>query len=130
MEDSDREATQLFQLRSILIGHCGEILTPNKVDAIFLEIKDAITQGPCSWAFKGIGQKKTVTLLKPVIGGHLLQHMTVGRAYPLYSGKPHFAGLILDDSGSVVHLTATCIRQHLRVGHSTPQTPPPPTTPG
>jgi hypothetical protein len=45
----DRMATQLFEIRTILIDH---MVTPAIIDAIMRDIKRAITNGPCSWAFK------------------------------------------------------------------------------
>jgi len=49
---SDRKATQIFQIRTIICGHCGEKLTFEKVNEIVREIELAMTIGPCSWAFK------------------------------------------------------------------------------
>ena len=49
----DRTKTQLFELGNILISHCDEKLTPIVIDTILAEIKHSVTEGPCSWAFKG-----------------------------------------------------------------------------
>lgn len=48
---ADRLATQEFEIRSVLIGHCGEVLTPNAVDKIAAELVKATREGPCAWAF-------------------------------------------------------------------------------
>lgn len=49
---TDRDATQEFEIRNILANHCGERLSPDKVEQIVREIVDAMRTGPCSWAFK------------------------------------------------------------------------------
>lgn len=51
MEKTDKQATQEFEIRNILIMHCGQKLTPDKVDEISQEIENAMRNGPCSWAF-------------------------------------------------------------------------------
>lgn len=48
----DRLATQEFEIRSVLINHCGESLTPDNIDKIAAELVDAIRNGPCAWAFQ------------------------------------------------------------------------------
>jgi hypothetical protein len=48
----DREATQEFEVRNILTGHCGQRLTPEAVDRICTELTQAMRGGPCAWAFK------------------------------------------------------------------------------
>lgn len=52
MEPKDKQETQRFALFNILVGHCGEQLTPDKVDAIMEEIIKEMRSGPCSWAFE------------------------------------------------------------------------------
>lgn len=59
-----KTATQLFELHNILIGHCGKSLTPDVIDQISEEIKTAITNGPCSWAFRGTDPQSTIRLEK------------------------------------------------------------------
>jgi hypothetical protein len=49
---SDREATQVFAMRSTLISRCGQILTPSLIEKIVKEMEAEMTSGPCSWAFK------------------------------------------------------------------------------
>jgi hypothetical protein len=49
---SDRETTQIFEIRNILIEHCGKELTPDLIDKISKQIEQAMAEGPCSWAFK------------------------------------------------------------------------------
>lgn len=53
--EADRKATQKFEIRSILIGHCGEKLAPDNIDSIAEEMFNAISTGPCSWAFNPKG---------------------------------------------------------------------------
>ncbi len=48
----EREATQQFEIRSILTSHCGQQLSPTIVDKIVEEAHQAMENGPCSWAFK------------------------------------------------------------------------------
>lgn len=43
--------TRRFEVRHIMVGHCGERLTPDNVDKIAEEILAAIETGACSWAF-------------------------------------------------------------------------------
>ena len=47
------QATREFEIRNILTGHCGEWLTPDKVDEIVAEIAKAMQSGPCAGAFRG-----------------------------------------------------------------------------
>lgn len=51
-EISDRNGTQIFELRNILVGHCSWQLTRDKIDEIMEEIRIALSSGPCAWAFK------------------------------------------------------------------------------
>jgi len=51
-EKEIKTETQLFELGNILIGHCNETLTPVMIDRLLAEIRLAVTEGPCSWAFK------------------------------------------------------------------------------
>jgi len=51
-EKEMKTETQLFELGNILIGHCNETLTPVMIDRLLTEIRLAVTEGPCSWAFK------------------------------------------------------------------------------
>lgn len=44
-------ATRKFEVRNIMIGHCGQSLTPDNVDSIAAEMLAAIETGPCAWAF-------------------------------------------------------------------------------
>lgn len=48
---ADAEATRIFEVRNIMISHCGQTLTPDNVDSIAAEMISAIETGPCSWAF-------------------------------------------------------------------------------
>lgn len=50
-ELDDRGATQRFAVLSILVNHCGQVLTADNVEAIAEEIEAAMRAGPCSWAF-------------------------------------------------------------------------------
>lgn len=43
--------TRRFEVLNVLVGHCGEQLTPANVDAIAAELVKAMETGPCSWAF-------------------------------------------------------------------------------
>ena len=52
MAEENREATQEFVVRNILIGNCGCVLTPEKINLLAKELIDAMTEGPTSWAFK------------------------------------------------------------------------------
>jgi len=47
----EKHATQEFEIRNILTGYCGQTLTPNKVDELAEDVKNAMREGPCSWAF-------------------------------------------------------------------------------
>jgi hypothetical protein len=38
------QATRLLEVRNILTGHCGELLTPDKVDGIVREIAKAMNE--------------------------------------------------------------------------------------
>ena len=49
---SDAKATRIFEVRNVLTGHCGERLTPDKVDEIVREIEAAMETGGCAWAFR------------------------------------------------------------------------------
>jgi hypothetical protein len=63
---SDRTATQKFEIRNILTGHCEEVLSPIKIDEIVGEIEVAITSGPCARAFgKSFQQPNTADVKKP-----------------------------------------------------------------
>lgn len=48
---NDAEATRNFEIRNILTAHCGERLTPDKVDEIIRQIEVSMKEGPCAWAF-------------------------------------------------------------------------------
>jgi hypothetical protein len=47
-----REQNQALAVRVVITGHCGELLTPTKVDQIVTELEAEMFQGPMSWAFK------------------------------------------------------------------------------
>lgn len=47
----ETKSTQEFVIIDVLVKHCGEMLTPDKVDEIRKEIIDEMRKGPCSWAF-------------------------------------------------------------------------------
>ena len=47
----DYHETQRFTIWSILVSHCGQILSPDKVDEISSEIKNAMRDSSTSWAF-------------------------------------------------------------------------------
>ena len=49
---SDREATQDFAIKTILINHCGQELSSTVIGDITRELKEEMNNGPCSWAFK------------------------------------------------------------------------------
>ena len=51
-EEEDRLCTQMFMMGDILIRHCGETLTPEKIDQMMLEMQQEVTGGVCSWAFR------------------------------------------------------------------------------
>ena len=53
---SDAEEAQRFAIFDVLTGHCGEMLSPNKVDVIMAEILHEMREGPCAWSF---AKKKT-----------------------------------------------------------------------
>ncbi len=46
------ECTRNFEVRHILVGYCGQLLTPDKVDEIAREIFDSMREGPVAWAFR------------------------------------------------------------------------------
>lgn len=50
--EDQKRGTQIFEIKNVLIDHCMEILTPDKIDEIIEKISIAINTGPCSWAFK------------------------------------------------------------------------------
>jgi len=50
---TERESTQDFTIKDILINHCGQTLTPDNIDAIQEQMEWAMHEGPCAWAFKG-----------------------------------------------------------------------------
>lgn len=43
---ADAEATRNFTIRNIITGHCGECLTPDRVDEIVNEIVAAMRADP------------------------------------------------------------------------------------
>ena len=51
MTDEDAKATREFEIRNILTQHCGTTLTFDTVNRICCEINDAMSNGPCRWAF-------------------------------------------------------------------------------
>lgn len=52
MELADVEATQQFVLLNVMAHHCGETLTPDKVESIVNELWHEMTVGACLWAFQ------------------------------------------------------------------------------
>jgi hypothetical protein len=46
-----RQTNQAFAIRAVVTGHCGETLTPTKVDQIVTELEAEMFYGPLSWAF-------------------------------------------------------------------------------
>lgn len=46
------KATREFAVRDILIAHCGETLSPDKVDQIASEIVEAMENSSTAWAFQ------------------------------------------------------------------------------
>lgn len=44
--------TQDFVFKDTLISHCGEMLTPEKVDEISAQLIHEATEGGCAWAFE------------------------------------------------------------------------------
>ena len=48
----DREATQIFEIRSILMKHFGKQLDHNVFEEFSQEMEEVMRRGPCSWAFK------------------------------------------------------------------------------
>lgn len=48
---SNREATQEFAIRNVLVGRCGEKLTPDTIERIVREIMQEVTKGSTNWAF-------------------------------------------------------------------------------
>ena len=49
---SDREKTQDFAVRDVLISYYGQILTGDLIDEIANELRNVMRGGPMSWAFK------------------------------------------------------------------------------
>lgn len=47
-----REQNQALAARLVIAGHCGELLTPTKVDQIVTELEAEMFHGPKAWAFK------------------------------------------------------------------------------
>jgi hypothetical protein len=47
-----REQNQALAVRVVVTGHCGELLTPTKIDQIVTELEAEMFHGPMSWAFK------------------------------------------------------------------------------
>lgn len=50
---TERESTQEFAIKDILITNCGKALTPGNIDDIFEQMVWAMREGPTAWAFKG-----------------------------------------------------------------------------
>jgi hypothetical protein len=51
-EDDTVLATRAFFIRRVLTGHCGELLTPDRVEAIVAQIVAGMETGGCAWAFR------------------------------------------------------------------------------
>ena len=51
-KSNDKRATQEHLISDVLISHCGETLTPDKVEQIAKEIKGEMKAGAVSWAFR------------------------------------------------------------------------------
>ena len=51
MQKEDREATQEHAIFGVLITYCGQMLTPDTVDAMMRAIRAEMRSGPCAWAF-------------------------------------------------------------------------------
>ena len=47
-----REQNQALAVRVVITGHCGELLTPTKLNQIVTELEAEMFHGPMSWAFK------------------------------------------------------------------------------
>lgn len=47
----DVMATQSSAILTILVNHCGSLLTPDNVDKIHTEIIEEMREGPTAWAF-------------------------------------------------------------------------------
>ena len=49
---TNKEATQEFIIRDVLVSHCGEVLSAGLIERIRAELLREIRSGKCSWAFK------------------------------------------------------------------------------
>jgi len=58
---TNREATQEFTIRNVLIGHCGEKLTPDNIDKIAAELMQEVKAGSTSWAFSEDKKNSSIT---------------------------------------------------------------------
>lgn len=56
---------------------------------------------------------RQVSLKHEVIGGHLLQHLVIGKWYDFYNARG-FKGFLLDETGNRVYISNTCLRTHLK----------------
>lgn len=48
----DAAATRKSALLGVLIDHCGEQLTPNKIDLILVKLLETVESASMAWAFK------------------------------------------------------------------------------
>lgn len=48
---TERESTQEFAIKDILINNCGKTLTPGNIDDIAEQMIWEMRKGPCAWAF-------------------------------------------------------------------------------
>lgn len=50
-KNQERRDTQMFLIRDIITGYCGQLLTPDLVDEVVAKFEEEITDGSCAWAF-------------------------------------------------------------------------------
>lgn len=49
---NDRQATQIFTIRNILVDYCGYVLSHNVIEDIVSDFKEKTQKGSTAWAFK------------------------------------------------------------------------------
>lgn len=62
------QATREFEVRNILVRHCGEMLSPDKIDAVAKEFFEAMSTGPCAWSFDTAKLTAEVEALQKQLG--------------------------------------------------------------
>ena len=56
MRKSERESTQEFTVRNVLVDYCGQKLTGDTIERIVQKLTKEMKDGPTSWAFKVEGK--------------------------------------------------------------------------